>query len=127
MIFANANLGMFKFTPPSMAGTVAAVFNSALQLGAAVGLAIVTSIETNVERHQGGFASYKGRAAAFYFLFAIVVLAFLSTLIFIREEKDTPHRPSAAALRAATTKSKSDLQSRSEDSFVLDIKPRTFI
>ncbi len=65
LVFTNTNIGFFKFTPPSVAGTVGAAFNSALQLGAAIGLAVVTTIETNVADSPD---SYNGRAAGFWFL-----------------------------------------------------------
>ena len=45
-----------------MAGTVGAIFNGALQLGSAVGIAAVSSIETSVEERSGDEAGYAGRA-----------------------------------------------------------------
>lgn len=53
-----------------MAGTVGAIFNGALQLGSAVGLSVVTSIQTSVEKKHGGPTSYSGRAAVFWFVLA---------------------------------------------------------
>jgi MFS family permease len=100
MVFANTNIGMFKFTPPHMAGTVGAAFNSALQLGAAIGLAVVTSIETNVANKNGGFTSYKGRAAGFWFLLAVVVVELIAALIFLKEDKVS--KPEAAAEEVGT-------------------------
>lgn len=55
-----------------MAGTVGAIFNGALQFGSAIGLAGVSSIETSVEATHGGSHEYRGRAAAFWFLFTLV-------------------------------------------------------
>ena len=67
-----------------MAGTVGAIFNSALQLGAAAGSAIVSSIQTSVQNGDGidGGMKYKGRAAAFWFLFAIVCIELVVMAIF---------------------------------------------
>ncbi|KZT37994.1 MFS general substrate transporter [Sistotremastrum suecicum HHB10207 ss-3] len=83
ILYANTGVAMFQATPPRMAGTVGAIFNSALQLGSAVGVAAVTSIETSIEAKVGS-RSYKGRAASYWFLFAIVVLASFSVLVFFR-------------------------------------------
>lgn len=67
-----------------MAGTVGAIFNSALQLGSAVGSAAVTSIETSVAAQpgHGGPNGYQGRAAAFWFLFSVVVVEIIAVLVF---------------------------------------------
>ncbi|TFY52836.1 hypothetical protein EVG20_g10384 [Dentipellis fragilis] len=53
-----------------MAGTVGAIYNGALQLGSAVGLASITSIENSVNARHGGPDSYAGVAAAYWFVFA---------------------------------------------------------
>jgi hypothetical protein len=74
-----------------MAGTVGAVFNGALQCGSAVGLSAITSIEASVEATQGGPQEYTGRAAAFWFLFGIVTLEFISVLFFY--DRSTDHAP----------------------------------
>ena len=72
-----------------MAGTVGAVFNSALQLGSAVGSAAVTSITTSIENKAGpnGSLEYKGRADSFWFLLAVVVAEALSVLIFYKPRR----------------------------------------
>ena len=69
-----------------MAGTVGAIFNGALQLGSAVGLAAVSSIQTSVEATHGGTTNYAGRAAAFWFVLAVVCVELLSLLVFYRIE-----------------------------------------
>lgn len=69
-----------------MAGTVGAIFNGALQLGSAVGLAAVSSITSSVQEKDDGPGEgtnlmdpdYAGRRAAFWFLFAVVCLETLS-------------------------------------------------
>lgn len=71
-----------------MAGTVGAIFNGALQLGSAVGLAAVSSIETSVEASHGGPTSYAGRAAAFWFLLGVVCLEAISLAVFYRVEAE---------------------------------------
>ncbi|OJA11328.1 hypothetical protein AZE42_12130 [Rhizopogon vesiculosus] len=74
-----------------MAGTVGAIFHSALQCGSAVGLAAMTSIETSVEATHGGPQEYAGRAAAIWFLLGIVTLEFISLSIFYNRSAD--HKP----------------------------------
>ncbi|PSR75590.1 hypothetical protein PHLCEN_2v9070 [Hermanssonia centrifuga] len=95
-----ASIAIFKTAPVHMAGTVGAIFNGALQLGSAVGIAAVTSIETSVERKHGGFTGYSGRAAAWWFLVGIVSIEALAVVIFYRTgtlEDKTPQVEGACA------------------------------
>ena|ERR1700761_3712535 len=96
LIFANTNIAMFKFTPPQMAGTVGAIFNSALQLGSAVGLAAVTSIETNVFGKNRGPLDYTGKAAAFWFLLGIIGLEIIAMIVFVREDAAPAELPESS-------------------------------
>ena len=66
-----------------------AIFNGALQLGSAVGLAAVTSIETSVEKVHGGFFEYRGRAAVFWFLVSIFAVQTVGVLSFYRNRSTT--------------------------------------
>ncbi|KDQ57949.1 hypothetical protein JAAARDRAFT_193433 [Jaapia argillacea MUCL 33604] len=84
LTFTHNNIAIFRTGPPSMAGTVGAIVNGALQLGSAIGIAAVTSIETSVEEREGGFDEYHGRAAAFWFLLGIVGLEALMVALFYR-------------------------------------------
>ena len=70
-----------------MAGTVGAIFNGALQLGSAIGISAVGSIESGVDAARGADA-YAGRAAAYWFLLAVVAAEWLGMLIFYRPEKE---------------------------------------
>lgn len=71
-----------------MAGTVGAMFNGALQLGSAVGISAIGSIEANVNATHGGDDSYAGRAAAYWFLLGVVTAEFLAMLAFYRTSKE---------------------------------------
>ena len=84
---------MFQAAPASMAGTVGAIFNGAMLSGSAVGLAAFSSIETSVEATHGGPQEYYGRAAAFWFLFGIVVIEILSVSYFYRRGTDHGAQP----------------------------------
>ena len=72
-----------------MAGTVGAMYNSALQLGSAIGTAAVTSIQTSIQNQPGreGPNGYAGRADAFWFLFAVVVVETIATAMFYRPKR----------------------------------------
>ena len=83
-----------------MAGTVGAIFNGALQLGSAIGISAVGSIEASVNRTHGR-ASYAGRAAAFWFLLGIVGVEFVAMLVFYRIGRE------GGAAEALATKEKS--------------------
>ncbi len=82
------SIAIFRTSPTSMAGTVGAIFNGALQLGSAIGISAVGSIETSVEARNGGSQSYAGRAAAFWFLLAIVGIEWVALLVFYRRSKE---------------------------------------
>lgn len=71
-----------------MAGTVGAIFNGALQLGSAVGIAVIGSIETSVQKTHGGPDNYAGYAAAFWFLLGVVGLEFIAMLVFYRTKTE---------------------------------------
>ncbi|OSD00393.1 MFS general substrate transporter [Trametes coccinea BRFM310] len=88
LTYTHTNIAIFRTTPASMAGTVGAIFNGALQLGSAVGISAVGSIESSVEATHGGPQSYAGRQAAFWFLLAIVGVELLSMLVFYRRSKE---------------------------------------
>ena len=60
------------------------MFNCALQLGSAIGLAAVTSIETSVEADNGGFGAYHGRAAVFWFLVGVIFVQGIAVIVFYR-------------------------------------------
>ncbi|KAF9256790.1 MFS general substrate transporter [Marasmius fiardii PR-910] len=85
MTFVTANVAVFATTPPAAAGVVAAIFNSALQLGCAAGIAIATSIQTSIEANHGGPTVFTGRAAAFWFLFAATTVLSLLLLFFMKD------------------------------------------
>ncbi|KAH9895729.1 MFS general substrate transporter [Cubamyces lactineus] len=88
LTYTHTNIAIFRTSPASMAGTVGAIFNGALQLGSAVGISAVGSIESSVEATHGGSHSYAGRAASFWFLLAIVCVEFISMLVFYRRSKE---------------------------------------
>ncbi|EJD41438.1 hypothetical protein AURDEDRAFT_115503 [Auricularia subglabra TFB-10046 SS5] len=83
LLFVNANVAIFFHTPPEIAGIVGAVFNCALQLGSAVGAALITSVQLAVDKkpHEDPFA---GRAAGYWFLLGIVGLEAFAILFFYR-------------------------------------------
>ncbi|THH08639.1 hypothetical protein EW145_g2573 [Phellinidium pouzarii] len=89
LTYTHANIAMFRSTPSRMAGTVGAIFNSALQLGSAVGSPAVTSISSSIENKEGpnGATQYTGRATSFWFLLGVVVLEALLVLVFYKPRR----------------------------------------
>lgn len=91
-VYASANIAVFRTTPPAMAGTVGAVFNAALQLGGAVGVAAFTSIQTSVDTKKPGselgYNGYSGRAAAWWFVLAAVSVATIAVGLLYRIDKE---------------------------------------
>jgi hypothetical protein len=102
-----------------MAGTVGAIFNGALQLGSAVGIAAVSSIETSIEERNGNPSGYTGRAAGYWFLLGLVGLEVVALLVFYRVEAE--HRGpqedvEAASHPAGTLEDKTTEAKKVEDS-----------
>ncbi|KAG1895789.1 major facilitator superfamily domain-containing protein [Suillus fuscotomentosus] len=91
LTYTHTNIAIFQAAPSSMAGTVGAIFNGALLFGSAIGLAVISSIETSVEANHGGSHEYKGRAAVFWFLLAVISILFISVSIFY--DRSTDHTP----------------------------------
>lgn len=89
ILFVNANVAMLKYTPPSEAGVVGAIFNSALQIGAALGTSAITSIQNNTnkkERDPG--TTFKGTAAGFWFCLAAIGLIIIGVVVFFKPDPD---------------------------------------
>lgn len=86
-IYINTSIAIFRSTPPEIAGTVGAIFNSALVLGSAIGISVISSIESNVEARKGGPTIFDGRAAGLWFLLGIVVVEMLGVVSFFREDQ----------------------------------------
>lgn len=64
-----------------------AVFTSALQLSVALGLSILTSITTSINKKQidaGKPVGYKGVAASYWFLFAFLIAEAVALLVFYK-------------------------------------------
>ncbi|KAF9242844.1 major facilitator superfamily domain-containing protein [Melanogaster broomeanus] len=91
LTYTHTNIAIFQAAPASMAGTVGAIFNGALEFGSAIGLVAVSSIEISVEATRGGPQENYGRAAAFWFLVGIVSLEFISVSFFYQRKTD--HQP----------------------------------
>ncbi|RDX44325.1 MFS general substrate transporter [Lentinus brumalis] len=110
LTLTQTNIAMCRAGPASMAGTVGAIFNGSLQLGTALGISIVGSIEVSVEATHGGPTSYAGRAASFWFLLAFVGVEFLSMLVFYHISKegtaitDIPGKPAAEVVTVIVEK-----------------------
>jgi MFS family permease len=79
-VLAAANTALFHAVPTPMAGTAAAIFSCANQLGSATGSAIIASIAANVGDPQ----SFDGRAAGIWFLFALNAVAAVFVLAFMK-------------------------------------------
>ncbi|KAG1855777.1 hypothetical protein C8R48DRAFT_776148 [Suillus tomentosus] len=78
----SANIAISRATPPSVAGIVWAMFNCGLQLGSAVGLAAVRSIQASVQTGNGGPSNYEGQSAGFWFILACISVAVLAVWVF---------------------------------------------
>ncbi|KAL5639305.1 hypothetical protein ACGC1H_006720 [Rhizoctonia solani] len=94
VVFVLANISIFQTTPPEYAGTVGAVFNSALQLGGAIGTSATTSIQASIDEkvmENGTFdgTHFQGRSASLWFLLAWVGLVAIGVAVFFKQNKRT--------------------------------------
>ncbi|KAJ1301686.1 hypothetical protein OPQ81_008922 [Rhizoctonia solani] len=103
VVFVLANISIFQTTPPAYAGTVGAVFNSALQLGGAIGSSATTSIQASIDEKvvkNGTFdgTHFQGRSASLWFLLAWVGLVAIGVAVFFKQDKrsdDVEGKPEA--------------------------------
>jgi len=110
-IFLTSNIAIIACAPPSQSGIVGAVFNAALQLGAAVGSAAITSIQQNVDDKQPNpETTYKGRQAGFWFLVAVIIVEMIAFVIFYR----TPPIQSQSQSMTETLTNESENRDESE-------------
>ncbi|KAH8553231.1 major facilitator superfamily domain-containing protein [Umbelopsis sp. PMI_123] len=78
---------MIATAPPSETGTLGAVYNTAGQLGSAVGLAIMTAVITGVNTNGStDISGLPGYHAAFYVNIALLGVALIITIIFIKDD-----------------------------------------
>jgi MFS family permease len=82
LIYTTTNIALLAVTPASVSGIVSAVFMAALQTSAATGVAVLTSIQTSVQPNPN---SFKGRAAALWFLVAFAGAISALTLILMKD------------------------------------------
>ncbi|KAI0042849.1 MFS general substrate transporter [Auriscalpium vulgare] len=87
VVYTNTNIALFMNTPPEIAGVTGAIFNSSAQLGIAVGLAVVTTISTSIDKKRvtaGKDVGYHGIADGFWFVVAVIAAEALAVLIWYK-------------------------------------------
>ena len=105
-----------------MAGIIGAVFNSGIELGSAVGIAVDASVETGIENNNGpdGFDHWKGRQATFWWLLAATSAVALSVLIFYRTSSQLAQ--SGVAPSSSSAASDSDTDAPQCETVVVEMK-----
>ncbi|KZT65692.1 MFS general substrate transporter [Daedalea quercina L-15889] len=88
LTYTHTNIAIFRTSPAAMAGTVGAIFNGALQLGSAVGIAAVDSLQASVQAAAAPDTPYAGQRAAFWFLLGIVGAEFAAMALFYRTGRE---------------------------------------
>ncbi|KAF8305932.1 MFS general substrate transporter [Clavulina sp. PMI_390] len=89
-IFTNANVAIFMNTPPAMAGVTGAIFNAALQLAVALGVAINTSIVQSIDNKRAGkgeTVGFNGIAAGYWFNLAFISVMLVGVIFFYKRER----------------------------------------
>ncbi|KAH9927592.1 major facilitator superfamily domain-containing protein [Fomitopsis serialis] len=87
LTYTHTNIAIFRTSPSSMAGTVGAIFNGALQLGSAVGIAAVDSLEDSIQLSEPN-TPYAGQRAAFWLLLGVVVAELVAMAVFYRTDRE---------------------------------------
>ncbi|EUC54872.1 MFS general substrate transporter [Rhizoctonia solani AG-3 Rhs1AP] len=103
--FVLTSINIFHTTPARYAGTVGAVFNSALQLGSAIGTSATTSIQASVDMQnvgKEGLTGFEGRSAALWFLLAWVGLEMIGVAVFFQRSAESPLDEEAGEEEAAS-------------------------
>ncbi|EGN92835.1 hypothetical protein SERLA73DRAFT_156771 [Serpula lacrymans var. lacrymans S7.3] len=99
LVFSCTNIVIFRSAPAEEAGTVGAIFNSSLQLGTAIGVPIISAIQSNIQNHSGAADNdFKGQQFAFWFLLGLEGVEILATLVFYRTSKSLPVQEGGDAL-----------------------------
>jgi len=87
LTYTHTNIAIFRTSPSSMAGTVGAIFNGALQLGSAVGIAAIDSLEDSIQTSEPN-TPYAGQRAAFWLLLGVVVAELVAMAVFYRTDRE---------------------------------------
>ena len=86
-----------------MAGTIGAIFNGGLQLGAALGVSIVTSISQSIESKETGRdyqSLYAGLADSFTFYASLCAFMAIMTFIFFKAPETVIENETKIAMEA---------------------------
>ncbi|KAJ3284792.1 hypothetical protein HK104_009769 [Borealophlyctis nickersoniae] len=86
--FVSTNIAMIQSAPPSSAGVVGGVFNSALQVGTALGVSVITAIASAVSSAHGHKENPwwdNGLHAAFWFVFAVMCAECVAVVVGFRK------------------------------------------
>ena len=77
---------MIATAPPSETGTLGAVYNTAGQLGSAVGMAIMTAVINGVNNGATDMSALPGYHAAFYVNIGLLGISTIVSILFIKDE-----------------------------------------
>ncbi|KAJ7748822.1 MFS general substrate transporter [Mycena maculata] len=84
LVYTRANIAILESMPTDLAGTAGALFSTSLQFGAAVGVAAITAVQSNVNEHSSQI--YMGRAIGFWCLFGFSAALACATALVYRTE-----------------------------------------
>ncbi|KAJ7174348.1 major facilitator superfamily domain-containing protein [Mycena filopes] len=85
LIYTTTNVALLANTPREVSGIVSAMFTCVLQMGGAIGAAILTSIQTSVQISHGGPTAFAGRAAGIWFLVVFLTVMGLLLLVCMKD------------------------------------------
>ncbi|KAJ7165802.1 major facilitator superfamily domain-containing protein [Mycena filopes] len=85
LIYTTTNVALLANTPREVSGIVSAMFTCVLQMGGAIGAAILTSIQTSVQISHGGPTAFAGRAAGIWFLVAFLTVMGVLLLVCMKD------------------------------------------
>jgi len=86
MGYVGVSVAIMADAPKGEEGVVGALLNTALQIGATLGLAVVTAISLGVNKNQplDPISQHKGYEASFWSLLGMNGIMIIATLIFVK-------------------------------------------
>lgn len=86
LLYIGGQNAMIATAPPSETGTLGAVYNTAGQLGSAVGMAIMTAVINGVNNGATDMSALPGYHAAFYVNIGLLSISTIVSVLFIKDE-----------------------------------------
>lgn len=104
LVFATFNVSIMLSAPAEHSGVAGAVFNSSLQLGSSVGLALAAVLQVSFPSADHPLIpSWKGYQSSLYLSTGCTIAVILATLVFYKDPLAEPAAPTSVAQEVLVT------------------------